>query len=620
MNSILKKLENDYMSVTIYYNAETDLYDKKHKIKWHMGPVAIHEDSEVNPGYVWTRQERSICEQYPGRFQGEKKGKYIRYILLGRLGKKVGTFDVDYRLNDKWLEVEIISVDNSIPNLMFPTPVESESLVVPKEQGHWFREPVGNRWLRYMWQFLSTVNMRWFGGLRGDKGWLGIVEKGYADAGVMATIHSICPVWQKSLGSWNYKKIIRYAFTDNGYVGIAKAFRHWAKSKGLVKTLKEKIEESLALSSLVGGRMLSIMQCVPFQKARFDDRLTGIEDRYIGKQEGPVVLVTHKQAKKIIKEAKKLGMKKGMFSLHGWIKGGYDETHPDIWPPEPKLGTISELNEICAEKAPYVVNLHDNYQDIYEQCPSFPHGTVRLRDGLPMPGGIWAGGQAYILNSKNALEYAKRNWKYLKTLGMTSIYFDTATAEEFKESWEKGNRQTRAQDEKRKVQLLNFFKSKGIIVGSENGMDFGVPYTDWAPNSPHRHISGQSIPLWPLVFHDCMLNIRGVGWGGDVPAYEKELKRCCLENMLWGYMLSFYVSSPEQWSSIKKAFSKTYYADKWHAGIAVSEMVNHKFMTDDFLVEQTEFASGDAIIVNFSNEKRKVDGVVVPANGYKLRK
>ncbi len=56
--------------------------------------------------------------------------------------------------------------------------------------------------------------------------------------------------------------------------------------------------------------------------------------------------------------------------------------------------------------------------------------------------------------------------------------------------------------------------------------------------------------------------------------------------------------------------------DEWHAKIGTDEMVDHSYLSDDFLVERTEWSSGRAVIVNFSDEDRTVDGVHVPAMDY----
>ncbi|NLF41027.1 hypothetical protein GX586_16410 [bacterium] len=615
MNPIVH-LENDHVALNVFADASAGITDKTRNILWRMGSVALQEDAPMEIGHVWQRIERSICEQYPGRFTGVAEGDRVRYTLRGRLGKEVGQFTCRYVLDGPWLGVEVTDIDESLPNLLFPTPIVSESLVFPVGVGKWVRKPMEFHERRF-WRYPSWLNMRWFGGLRGDDGWLAVIQDGIADAGVFATQMSATPVWLKSLGRWKGPRTVRYRFTRGGYVGMAKAFRQWTKDNSCFKSLEEKIAERPALRNLIGGRMLSLMQARSFFRSRFEDTLeTELPAELRNAAEGVVTLISHKQAAAIIAEAKALGMKRGMFHLRGWIRGGYDETHPDIWPPEPALGSLDEFKALCAERDPYVTCLQDNYQDIYQQSTSFPHGVCRKQDGSLMPGGWWWGGQAYILNSKQSLEYAARNWPQLATLGMRMLYIDTVTTEQFKESYEQGNTQSRSEDFERKKALLAFFRDKGVMLGSENGADFGIPFIDWAPVGPHRRVPGESIPLWPLVFHDCIVSFKGAWSSADIssPAFRK----ACLLNMLWGYAFTFGGFTADTWPRVKDVFASTLHLDDWFGTIGTDEMTSHRYHGDDGQVEQTEFSSGRSIIANFADEPREAAGRTIPPGGHVL--
>jgi hypothetical protein len=66
-------------------------------------------------------------------------------------------------------------------------------------------------------------------------------------------------------------------------------------------------------------------------------------------------------------------------------------------------------------------------------------------DGKPMRGGYWEGGQSYILNSRDGLNYARRNWEQIKLLAQGKIYSDTITTQYLFESYEEGNTLSRVQ-------------------------------------------------------------------------------------------------------------------------------------------------------------------------------
>jgi len=86
--------------------------------------------------------------------------------------------------------------------------------------------------------------------------------------------------------------------------------------------------------------------------------------------------------------------------------------------------------------------------------------------------------------------------------------------------------------------------------------------------------------------------------------------------MLWGYFLHFFVRS--NWD-LDDYFKSTMHVDEWHQRIGTAEMISHRFVTDDFKVEETVFEPGVRIMVNFDSRDRKADDLVIPAHGYKIR-
>lgn len=100
-----------------------------------------------------------------------------------------------------------------------------------------------------------------------------------------------------------------------------------------------------------------------------------------------------------------------VFTVGGWIHRGYDNQHPDILPPAPECGGERALAD-CSNrvmKLGYLFCLHDNYQDIYKDSPSWDENYIMKKpDGSLAKGGAWNGGTAYLTCSKKALELAKR--------------------------------------------------------------------------------------------------------------------------------------------------------------------------------------------------------------------
>ena len=228
-----------------------------------------------------------------------------------------------------------------------------------------------------------------------------------------------------------------------------------------------------------------------------------------------------------------------------------------------------------------------------------------------MPGGFWAGGQAYILNSRSSLAYLRRNWQQLGTLPLRAVYCDTTTAVQLYESHAPGDTQTRSQDESGKIALLDFFKHQGVVLGSEGAADFGVRFTDFLLPFDQERIPGETIPLWPLVFHDSVISYVV----SDATKHSlADLRRQWLLQMLWGYQVRWYFASQSDWEQSRSAFTESFMVDRWHERVGTSEMVSHRFLSDD--VEEVTYANGVGLIVNLSAVDHEVDGTLVPAGGH----
>jgi len=619
-------LENSYLKVEVFSDSSAQILDKRSGQRWDITSVAIQDEGPIEMGQTWQRRDRAMMEQYPARFAGEKRGDGIRFTLLGRQQRIKGHFTCKIQLENEWLRFNISEIEESMTSLVFPPPIVSESLVLPMGIGRHIKNNTPNIYLRQFLTFANHLNMKWIGGLKGDNGWIGVFDYDCNDGGAMLVNSLVAPVWLPSLGKWNKSYRIGYEFCTGGYVGLAKAYRKYAIETGIFKSLNQKIQENPALQNMMGGRTLTYFEAFPaLRKDQAEEYWYTPEQMALRKTDGLSVDFTHKEVTKSIQYARKNGFNTGSVIVRGWLNGGYDGHHPDVWPPEPILGSVEELKEIMGQGGTINYGLHDNYQDIYDTSPSFPKGVNVLSNGDLMPGGFWAGGQAYILNSRSSVEYARRNWELEGILGQKLMFIDTTTATRMLESYEPGNKQTKTQDKEFKLKLLSFYKEKGMIVGSEEGSDFAIPEVDFFESRHTRTANGESIPLWPLVFHDAAVMSRYNSFEPDSP-YPK-----WLEDMLWGYQLQFFMTT--QYGNVKpgkpserigfgandfseELFKSTFKVDKWHSRIARSEMLSHRYLTDDFQVEEAVFSPGIRIIVNFSTESRQVEGHSIKAHDY----
>jgi hypothetical protein len=163
---LLAELGHGALHVKLFSDATAIVTDQRNGAEWRFGPVALQEEGAVDEGAVWSRTERSICEQYPGRFSGVAEGKGYRFWVLDTEGRSRGSFHAALAIEGDALVWRILQIDASLPSLSFPPPLECESLVLPQHIGRWVRSPLRGR---YCWPFFSVMNMRWFGGLKRQK-------------------------------------------------------------------------------------------------------------------------------------------------------------------------------------------------------------------------------------------------------------------------------------------------------------------------------------------------------------------------------------------------------------------------------------------------------------------
>ena len=131
------------------------------------------------------------------------------------------------------------------------------------------------------------------------------------------------------------------------------------------------------------------------------------------------------------------------------------------------------------------------------------------------------------------------------------------------------------------------------------------------------------IPLWELVFHDCIVSTWY--WGDSLDylykAAPETITRKAAFNVLYGTMPMYWIGHGETWENDHELFLQTYFqTTKMHETVGYHEMTNHEYLSSDRLVQRTEFADGTAAVANLGTEDRTVTvgtrRVVLPPDGF----
>lgn len=233
-----------------------------------------------------------------------------------------------------------------------------------------------------------------------------------------------------------------------------------------------------------------------------------------------VVNWTFEEAGKVAEHLKNdLRMDDVLFSMGGWIHKGYDNQHPDILPAAPECGGNWELRKAvwAIQNAGFTACLHDNYQDMYKNSPSWDEKYLSKNpDQSIRPGGVWNGGRAYITCSKAAIDLAKRPQNLPEVLKITqarAYFIDTTYAAGPMECYDRAHPIDYDGDIYWRSTLSDYARDLFGIFGSEDGREWAIPHADFfegitgvAGNAYHTYkieeMGATLVPVFEMIYHD----------------------------------------------------------------------------------------------------------------------
>ena len=290
------------------------------------------------------------------------------------------------------------------------------------------------------------------------------------------------------------------------YVQIAQAYRPLAKAKGWLQTWAEKRKSYPTVDRMFGAtdfKPFLLSRVLPSTRFNHEKR----ERVHVG--------FTFDEAAQCAEHWRNdLGIDRAFVVLAGWTNRGYDVGHPDVLPAAPECGGNAGLIEAARriKACGYRFGLHDNYQDMYEDAPSWGQQWLNKdARGVARKGGVWNGGQSWQVCAIKQVELAARPGTNLPAIarlfGPTIYFIDTVFAWDLVTCEDPAHPMTRADDLKWKTRLCLLAKRYFGLFGSEEGREWAVPCADYLEGIfGHQTDSptGSVIPLFPLVYNDCV--------------------------------------------------------------------------------------------------------------------
>ena len=425
-------------------------------------------------------------------------------------------------------------------------------------------------------------------------------------------------VWESQKDMLGYARKLRYVFFDGtdkvqAHVTICKRYREYAKQTGLWVPFDEKVLRNPALADGI-------------------DRLIGAVNVWcMGGTSDKVQLVKEMQA---------AGVKRILWS------GGGNEFE------------IKAMNELPG----VLTSRYDIYQDIMDparepELPGWHNGWIKEawpNDIMLDKNGVWIKGWTVtpkdktqpripcgVLCDSKAPDYArKRVGEELKTIPYKARFIDTTTASPWRECYSPNHPMTRTESKVWKMRLLGLMgREFNLVCGAETGHEASVPYCDFfegmmslgpyripeagrnmvqiwdeVPERVAKFQVGESyrLPLWELVFHDCTVSYWY--WGDYNNKLPSLWDKRDLFNTLYG-VPPMFLFTYQYWLEHKDRFVQSYQiGEKVWRSAGRSEMLDHRVLSPDRTVQQTVFADGTTVIVNFGKKDFKTsDGKTIPA-------
>lgn len=454
--------------------------------------------------------------------------------------------------------------------------------------------------------------MPWFAQIKGKAGYIAISLTPW-DAGTEAVHeaggHTALSQWMTpSLGKMGYRRIIRYTFQEHAdIVSLCNVYRQYVKEQGKLVTLKEKAVRNPKVNDLVGSAIVHFgIKAVIQKESRFYDHEN---------QKNNEALVTFAKRKEEIETLARHGATKMYLHLDGWAEPGYDNCHPDYYPACIEAGGWEGMQALAeaVHETGGMFGIHDQYRDYYKRAPSFDEGgAIMLEDGKIFEQAIWAGGEQSYLCATKAPAYVRRNFKMIRNAGITldGAYLDVFTCNEGDECFNPYHRMSRRECYDYRRQCFAWLTANDILPSSEEVSDWAATdlvFAHYAPYEeqmlpPGSKAPGIPVPLFSLVYHDCMI----VPW-----IMEKTEER---DNMLFALLnggVPYLIREGaypnvdgafgNNEADIEEAIARCHVVQKLHERIAYCRMTEFALLNETGTKQRAVYEDGTVVEIDLKN-------------------
>ncbi len=453
--------------------------------------------------------------------------------------------------------------------------------------------------------------MPWWGQVFDNIGYICIIETPWDASYKLDHIPcgntKISNVWRNSLGKFSYKRVCKYTFMlDCDYNNFCEEYKNYAKQKGEFVTLQEKIVKNPKVAGLLGTPIINTAICIHIE----EDTLYYNKDD-ITKNDS---VVSFKERARQLEKLKKKGVDNAYLHLDGWGKRGYDNFHPDVFPPCENAGGaqgMKELSETC-KKLGYYFGIHDMYRDYFHDAKTYNENQAILDIDGNIPGDTtWHGGRQSFLCNSLATHYVKRNYSRLKELGIVidGSYLDVFSVIELDECFNQLHTMTRKECMQWRREVFGYLRSLGIIASSEETVDCMVNVLDLCHHSPYpmwpelggEKSNGVPVPLFSLVYHETIV----VPWYG----LKKSKGGWGIPDTDWGFLHALLNAGTITYAidETDENIERGKIVLELHKRVGTLAMIKHGFLNNSYRKQFSTFADGTVITIDLDMDTYKIE-------------
>jgi len=501
---------------------------------------------------------------------------------------------------------------------------DSEGLLLPVDDTFY---PMGESPLFYCG---GGPGMAWIGvtDIKFETGYMAIFETPF-DVSVLLKkeneLITFAPVWYSSMGQFGYDRKIRYVFFDQGgYVAQCKRYRAYIWPKNHVVTLSDSIKRFPAIEKIVGAVHIYV-----WDKAR-----------EVG----------------FAQEMKDSGIDKALLL---WDANHLPYPSPDYEDMAKELGYgvggYELFSDIKTETDPYDENQtkpalrRTSYPGLFENI------VLRKKDGSTYGNEFGT----YTCPEAVRPEIIKRVEKELAVYQHETYFVDVYQANGIYECYNTEHRLSRRQYAEAIIKSYELLQNRyHVFLGAEFGSDFAGSniiyahgmmtlqrtwfnseindkgtiyyYGNWEDNErPSIMLTARTatntylkysineytrVPLYELVYHDAIVS----SWRWeDCNHHSPEIWwKKDLFNILYG-SAPLWSLDDTVWTRYKQSFIDSYKKIcPWLSQICCDELVSHQFITEDHKIQESIFAPGKSVIVNFGEDGWQYEGGIIEAHGF----